>query len=702
VSLELAKGQPGLWINKKDPEAAGIHALIIGVSRYDHLGGGKAPASETFGLGQLSASALTAYRVFEWLNDRYVFSEWPVVRVRLLMSPLRKGVGHATADELNDCDPSICAHAPEASFANCKEALENWYSDMEALQPPAKGRSLFFFSGHGIERRMNYQVLLPSDYMAPPGRLMNNALSTPNIADSLPFLQCVASHVLLLDGCRDDVDKLRGATGAAILNDSPAHKANPLFEKGALYATAFGLRAYSPKSGKLSLFGQALLEGLQNEPDPVLGEAPIELIRRGPVSRVEINKLGSYMNRRVDALIKDAKESVVQVVRSEVQSADPGKAIEIAELPHHDEELLDEKFDLDIDIDPGRLVLGGDLQLPRASTPEAWFQQRYGTVLPAEFAPFGSVAGMHLYPIFGSDAIAGPWVQTLRVTGLSTRQTDYYDAVELLSSAQARQTEDLHRVQVHFRLRSVDPVGHILTIKNWRGRNFCCVLPNDLEPRIFQLEIDVQDYDYIRFAVYLSPDNEGTTGSVATSWDEMRALDPLTAAQRIVASGVAEGLDEAFRNGKEALRLKVRAPLAAAVASVLLLKGNQFHLMHDWARNVGNWFPSIPDGVVVWTEQRRRMAGGEPLPPRLIQWFVRQLSRRSLPFTADSFGIAADLLTDITRGRLQASELVRDAAHVLLARFDAAAPYFRDAGMFSSFVGWPDDWDPAAKLGARR
>jgi hypothetical protein len=151
--------------------------------------------------------------------------------------------------------------------------------------------------------------------------------------------------------------------------------------------------------------------------------------------------------------------------------------------------------------------------------------------------------------------------------------------------------------------------------------------------------------------------------------------------------------------GEEVLADKLRAPLAAAVATVLLLKCNRFDLMHDWARNVGNWFPTIPDGVVVWTDQLRRMAVGRPLPPDLLPWFVHELSRRSLPFTADGFGLAADLVTDIVRGRLQTDAATRDAARELGARIDAAAPYFRDTGLFGTFASWPADWSPAGVLG---
>jgi hypothetical protein len=333
MPIQPVEAEQGLWINTDcSHHGPGLHALIIGASRYDHLNEGSAPAPETYGLGQLSVSALTAYRFFAWLSNGYALDGWPVARVRLLMSPLRNGVGKTTTDELDGCDLAICAHAPEATFDNCKRAIESWYADMEALKTQATGRSLFLFSGHGMERRQNYQVLLPSDYLRPPGRLMNNAISTPNITDALSYLVRVPTHVLLLDGCRNDVEKLRGASGAKILNDEQPLAVNPLFEKGVLYATASGLRAYSPKSGSLSLFGQALLDGLSNKPAPVLDEAPIELTHKGHVATIEINKLASYAKGRVAALIKAANESVVQVVRSEVASSDPGQPIELAEV----------------------------------------------------------------------------------------------------------------------------------------------------------------------------------------------------------------------------------------------------------------------------------------------------------------------------------------------------------------------------------
>lgn len=685
--------EAGLWINPDHERGSpGVHALIIGVSRYDHLNGGRAPAPETYGLGQLSVSALTAYRFFKWLQTAYTLDGWPVARIRLLMSPCRQGVGESIADELSGCDDEICAHAPEATFDNCRLAIEKWYADMEALQPPATGRSLFMFSGHGMERRQNDQLLMPADYLKPPGRLIGNGISTRNLSDALSYLTCVSTHVLLLDGCRNDIDSLR-TEGTKILNDEQRGPINPYFEKGILHATGSGLRAYSPRVGGLSLFGQALLEGLRNKPDPELDEAPIELVHKRQTSlAVEINKLGSYMKGRVAALIKATNESVVQIVRTEVSSPDPDRPIELAELRA-----------ASIGFAPGwstrpRPTPG---EPRRGPAPDAWFRERYQPERIADPVTPGASRQENidrLQAIFGSEAVTYPWLDNLRVVGLSTHQTFDHQVINVQSSAQAAATSGLHRLQISLRIKSSDPVGHLIEIENQRNRRFCSVLPNDLEKRTFQLEIDVEDRDYVNFSTYLSAQTDDPAGRIAAAWEQVRARDVVAAVDRL-RSDVESKLTEAFENGEEILRDKLRSPLAATVAMVLLLKGNQLGRMHDWARNLANWFPAMPDGVVLWTEQSRRLAVGGALDPELIPWFVRELSRRSLPFTADGFGLAIDLVSDVVRGRLATDDATRSAARVLADRLEASARYFRDTGLFCTFAGFPAEWQPAFRLG---
>ena len=46
----------------------GVHAFIIGVSRYPFLTGGTTPVPDPWGLDQLTSSASSAHKVFEWLK----------------------------------------------------------------------------------------------------------------------------------------------------------------------------------------------------------------------------------------------------------------------------------------------------------------------------------------------------------------------------------------------------------------------------------------------------------------------------------------------------------------------------------------------------------------------------------------------------------------------------------------------------------
>ena len=52
-------------------------------------------------------------------------------------------------------------------------------------------------------------MLLPGDYLKPPGGVLNDAVSTLNLIECLPLLGGVSSSVMLLDACRNDVDDLR-------------------------------------------------------------------------------------------------------------------------------------------------------------------------------------------------------------------------------------------------------------------------------------------------------------------------------------------------------------------------------------------------------------------------------------------------------------------------------------------------------------
>ena len=97
------------------------------------------------------------------------------------------------------------------------------------------------------------------------------------------------------------------------------------------------------------------------------------------------------------------------------------------------------------------------------------------------------------------------------------------------------------------------------------------------------------------------------------------------------------------------------------------------------------------------------MSRGQPFDGELAAWFVEELSGRCLPFTADALDRAANIVRDIMRDRSgDIDQDLKDKAAVLAGRIDAVLPYFRDNGLFCSYAGWPEDWNPAAILGVPR
>lgn len=59
-------------------------------------------------------------------------------------------------------------------------------------------------------------------------------------------------------------------------------------------------------------------------------------------------------------------------------------------------------------------------------------------------------------------------------------------------------------------------------------------------------------------------------------------------------------------NGNDAEKLlleKVEDPIAAAVGGYFLLKTRELDKMHDWAKNLANWFEWMPDGAIIYAWQ---------------------------------------------------------------------------------------------------
>jgi WD40 repeat protein len=264
---------PGLWTDvAAKPGDPGTYGVIIGVSRYDHLADGKGPlARQKFpGLGQLNVSALTAYQFFDWLRGKYRYRNSPLTRCWLLLAP--------SDGEKALIDKDVVAHAIVPDFASCSRALNDWFTAMKDLSdehPDAAkaSRSVFFFSGHGVEFHIKKQCLLPSDFPIPhdqpaPLERIDKVVGTGNLVDAMNGVR-VPHHFFFLDACRNDLDGLKGEMpieGHPILPIPSVRGsyANSIFR---FHATTTGTRAFQGEPPELTLFGQALMEALTAPPE---------------------------------------------------------------------------------------------------------------------------------------------------------------------------------------------------------------------------------------------------------------------------------------------------------------------------------------------------------------------------------------------------------------------------------------------------
>ncbi len=465
MTLEPSTQEPGAWINPAwQPGTPGTFAVVIGVSHYAHLDGSGA----SLGLGQLEVSALTAFRVFNWLVDDYHVDGCPLARCWLLLSPTEKERAF---------EPAMSTHLCEPTFEHCEAAIGWWESHMAALPPDAAkaSRGVFFFSGHGLEQMRGQPVLIPSDYLRPPNRTWNRALSMRNLASGLAASK-VPLQLFLLDACRDAPLLPNGArlTGTDVLPETAPQSRRPYFSP-ILYATSSGQQAFqqpSPEQG-LSLFGKALLDGLAGKPDLVLQDA-------GTSALVNLFPLQEFTRARViEALEKDQAVDpqpvvldsahnalVTQLPSAEAEAAGTalGRDAGLETLPPQDHRVLEAISDGARNLEAralSGLEVTGDLQGPQS----AWASD-FGTAHTA----------------FGSEHATYLWTEGVQLRAASDGSIIDNDALHVGS---VKHDRAIGFWDVEVAIEHDDPVGHCLQLQDGAGHAWAAVLPRidvDLRP----------------------------------------------------------------------------------------------------------------------------------------------------------------------------------------------------------------------------
>ena len=239
-------------------DGPGLHVFIAGVSAYEFLpGGSTVEAEKTFGLRQLTATAATAWLVWkklEKLNERNLLRV-PIVTAHLLLSP------SATEVAKHPAMKGVAARCTRRNFGIDAQA---WRRCASRGNDDA---TLFYFAGHGAQRRQQDAVLLMDDFGDPAGASLTNAVDVHDLYNGMAPPQDVAAsrarrQMYFVDACRmpsgefQQNEWMRVPSLWDVVLPGVDDRVAPKF-----YATIPGASAFAV-GGEQTLFSFALFEAL--------------------------------------------------------------------------------------------------------------------------------------------------------------------------------------------------------------------------------------------------------------------------------------------------------------------------------------------------------------------------------------------------------------------------------------------------------
>lgn len=719
MTLEPVAGEAGHW---RDPDwdgaSAGTFAIIIGCSKYPYFMDGDQVGAvpmrwmkEAQRLGQLYVSALTGRTFFDWLSGEYTLDGAPPVSCRMLLSP--------TTDELA-ADPRLGENLLDPTLPNCKQAIAQWLGDINGLSKAAReaSRIMFFFSGHGLQSTQDQQILLPSDYLGDGLLSYDHALSTQNLLHGLKTLQ-VPYRYYFLDACRNDSIEIKQMRpkGDQFLPVYPTSENYPDIETDAmLYATTEAQQAWQPThpNDGPSLYGRALLDGLRGTPS-------IQLQTEASKLTVGFFALEEYMNERI-------KELLAAHHSTDTQRVQPGgltRPRAVTELP------IDFYDGMFFGASPSPSQPGApaapmgfndladvvefqnfaktrnyaeafDFDAPQENLSTFEFSRAVPVSLQSDMWRTDFNIG---HDLFGHETVTSLFSYTLQVAALEQRRWLDTNDVKLLRvdrteipasgvlSGEKTATSG-HPEQTRYRIvlgiPNHDNVGHWLQVSGMHDGAVGVFLP---QVEVVCPDIMAQYVLHVDVTHLRGPDIYGPMVTTMTAAPMAVGDTPIAEATRIWLRYQKDSARSAVTNFEgsqleELLRGKLASPMAAIIAASVLLRADRLDLLHDWLRNVADWFPQYSDGAVFWAEQVMRQ---EKDPQRAVieaTKYLVTIPDRGLPMTSEGLSYAASLLDRLTPDRQIMDDATRTRFDEAQALVEEALVLFRPSGLFTSFANF--------------
>ena len=719
MMLQPDPTQTGLWTNPAwSPGDPGTFVVLIGVSAYPYLKDGSAAqlANENYGLGQLAVTALTTYRLFEWLRDRYLYtlgtgSPCQLAQCWLLLSP--------TEAERALMKAEVLEHTLPPTFDNCRRALKIWHNAMQALsdESAAQSRAVFFFSGHGLEVSIEEQILLPMDYLEPTLGSLNDAINMGAARLGMKKLK-VNNQFFFQDACRNATQTLGNSVvhGDGVFDQSLAYMANPDCNQMVMFATASGQQTFGPRSVDkgLSLFGQSLLWGLQAQHNYQLNQQqPPFSIQWSPLHQfvgTSYNELLAQYNSPLKQKVKvsgefdDSFAVVTHILPSFLETAlkppvlpaeypfeidntenVAGNLIEDGDGPSggHFSEETHESFDN---------ILGKTREDPIESSDVISKTPRFKTYAqPGErlWNPFNEQhTSLGAGEFFGRETVTEVWYKAhlfrldVDREDNAMMQTENYLNNPILFKRIER-TADKIGYRVVFSIPS--PGLYWLQLSDDRN-HYGCILPYSPggPTPFFQIEFIVNESEQFVFKldglqVNLASDSAGTLSKTAPIWEQY---------ENFGATKAAEIMDVQFL--KHLVAEKMSDSLSALIASVILLRlGRTDKLPQAWLENLLNRFPNYPDTPVLLNEYLTRtgtVISNEAIYNQRLTECLLTMHKRGLPIIGEGLSYAIQVGSILTNG-LGRDKLLPETIAKTLGVLKDARQYFLPGGLFTVFAG---------------
>jgi hypothetical protein len=143
----------------------------------------------------------------------------------------------------------------------------------------------------------------------------------------------------------------------------------------------------------------------------------------------------------------------------------------------------------------------------------------------------------------------------------------------------------------------------------------------------------------------------------------------------------AEAMTQWVDEAQVLLFEKMRDPYAAAVGAYLLLRLKRFNEMREWARNLANRFPFLPDGCIIWAWQ---LIHQQPSNTEEIRKYLHMAVDRGLPVYSEGLRLLTDGLRLLGSDGETALQGLLNSVGVILWTSPLTASLFAEPGMPSA------------------